>query len=203
MRRETLRSYCQVVPESFSDPISNPRPAWQNFLSWILYFLFGILLPDGSVPVKEFFCIALMIAFDMKLQNQHSEQFWKACRTFRAIWDIVITTILAFISVALPFSLAFNSDVQWSPDCPERWPGVAASSAESVSLRISPFEALMYAIDGIFAVDILCVACQYQCVKRIVVCWKPGRYFGCSVDPFYSCAGSTSGPHILTMNVTL
>lgn len=81
-------------------------------------------------------------------------------RTFRGIWDIIITALLAFISMALPFDLAFNNDMQWSPACPDRWPGVESSMAESVPLRISPMQAVMYAIDGFFAVDILYVPWQ-------------------------------------------
>lgn len=109
----------------------------------------------GEIP-----CIAVLlwIVNDGSL-NGHDHGIM-LCRTFRATWDIIITALLAFISIALPFNLAFNNDVQWSPECPDRWPGVESSMAESVRLRISPMQAVMYAIDGIFAVDILCVLWQ-------------------------------------------
>lgn len=139
----------KVVPSGIPAPESRQQQSiWRNLLSWLLYFLFGIILPDGCVVLQ--ICVSAYYVLKWHLRDG------LLCRSFRATWDLIIAGLLAFISVVLPFTIAFNNDFQWSSDCPERWPGVEFSTTETVSLRISPMQAVMYAIDGIFAVDILC-----------------------------------------------
>lgn len=80
---------------------------------------------------------------------------------FRAMWDLVIAVFLAYISITLPYNIAFNyDDGNWSPSCPDNWPWKpefpTVPSIES-AFALSPVELVQYSIDLVFACDIMCV----------------------------------------------
>jgi Ion transport protein len=77
---------------------------------------------------------------------------------FRATWDLIIAMLLAYISIVLPYTIAFKyDDGVWSDSCPESWPWRPDVEEPLDLTSLNPGAVVQYAVDAIFAMDIMCV----------------------------------------------